>query len=100
MRILVLDDAGVRHEFFRGWLRPMGHALVEALTAADAIAALDTISTFDVAFLDHDLGAGPDGKVVVSHIIAMPRERQPRLVVVHSANEEHAPASVGAAGVR
>lgn len=85
MRILILDDAGVRHEFFRGWLQPQGHVLVEALTAAEAITTLDG-GRFDVAFLDHDLGAGPDGKIVASHIVKMSAAARPNLVVVHSAN--------------
>lgn len=95
MKILFLDDMKIRHDSF---LRNhIGHEVVQVWTADQARSALDK-DVFDIACLDHDLaeehylqfeteeyspGTGMD---VVDHICAMPEEKRPKRVIVHSLN--------------
>jgi ActR/RegA family two-component response regulator len=85
MRVLVLDDEEYRHKEFAR--RFAGQDLVAARTAGEAIRALEG-PPFNLAQLDHDLGTrnNGDGMCVAEAIAAMPRERRPRFVVVHSFN--------------
>jgi CheY-like chemotaxis protein len=59
MNILVLEDSQERMKFFRRWC--IGHTLVEAVTAQQAIKAIDE-TVFDLIFLDHDLGIDDQGQ--------------------------------------
>lgn len=84
MRFLVLDDEQYRHDEFERRFR--GHDVVHARTVAEAIGALSG-ERFDQVCLDHDLGDDHGtGQDVADHIAAMPRDRSPRTVVVHSFN--------------
>jgi len=90
MRILFLDDDDNRHRAFSRWLTP-GHDVVFVHTAAEAIQAL-TSQSFDIAFLDHDLG----GEVMVTRVentgyeVTLWMEAHellcPAVVVLHSMN--------------
>lgn len=107
MRILTLDDMESRHVSFRQWYG--NHHLAETWTAPEAIKALDeSVRPFDLVHLDHDLAeehyltlsegmhetrqpgmaeyAPGTGMDVVDHIIKMPADRRPHLVIVHSYN--------------
>ena len=98
MRVLFLDDAESRHNYFRG--QSIGHSVDHVWTAAEAIEALNTREPYDVACLDHDLEAAhypgmaeagivattPTGQAVADHIASMPEEKRPRRVIVHSFN--------------
>lgn len=87
MKVLFLEDdesriAKARREF-------VGHVLVVATTAQEAIAALD-VHRFDLASLDHDLGGTQmaesnenSGYAVAKYIAAM---ETPPFVIVHSFN--------------
>lgn len=92
MRVLFLDDSHERHRACKHCL--IGHDAHYAFSAAEAISMLKG-ERFDLACLDHDLdelaAAGMEprektGMHVAEHIVAMPRERRPRAVLVHSMN--------------
>lgn len=99
MRILFLDDSKERQRSFM--MANIGHVIVQAWTAREAIAALESGERFDLASLDHDLdwqataGLTPleeTGHVVARYIAAMPRDKRPRMVRVHSHNTVAGPA--------
>lgn len=95
MKIFVLDDSPLRLDIFR---RRFGgeHTVVTAQTAANAIEILSEQS-FDMIFLDHDLGGKPPeyygqdcdpnhpntGSEVVRWMAKNPA---PRHIIVHSRN--------------
>lgn len=91
MKILVLDDMKHRLECFYAWY---GHheGYRESKTAEKAVRILSIFSPFDVVFLDHDLNDkhydgiddGETGYAVCQHIVELPEQLRPRLVVVHS----------------
>lgn len=105
MKILFLDDMQQRHDTFRR--NHIGSDVLHAYTAEEANRSLDN-QVWDVASLDHDLceehyltmseGQSEDvipghkayspgtGMDVVDHIVAMPPEKRPRAVIVHSMN--------------
>jgi|SRR5580692_7551499 hypothetical protein len=100
MRILFLDDM---EERYRAWwdTNHLGNDIVWAKTAEEAIAALapDDHHRFDLVTLDHDLAdehyqkqhAGEDtGQEVAKFIVAMPLERRPKRVKIHSWNRDGA----------
>jgi CheY-like chemotaxis protein len=93
MRILFLDDNEERHKAFMR--ANIGNNVDHVWSAREAIEAIDLNEPYDVASLDHDLdwkaqaGMRPleeTGMVVAHHIASMPKERQPRQVIVHSFN--------------
>lgn len=94
MRVLFLDDSHERQKRFK--MHRIGSVLVQAYTYEEAIKALDENPPFDEAHLDHDLSdlaaAGkPDpgertGTDVAKHIAAMPAERRPLRIILHSFN--------------
>jgi len=106
MRILFLDDMLDRHQAFRR--NRIGHDITHVETAPEAIAVLKRSEPFDIVQLDHDLaeehylkaseglseerregeaeylcGTGMD---VVDFICTMPKEKRPKLVIIHSWN--------------
>lgn len=93
MRILFLDDDKERHRRFK--MNRIGMNITQAWTCAEACALLSA-TVFDVAHLDHDLSdaaasgqPGPNEKTgthVAEYIAAMPEDRRPRAVVIHSFN--------------
>jgi CheY-like chemotaxis protein len=115
MRILTLDDAEERQHVFARWFVEHDHFVT--FTAHAAIDLLDKMPRFDLVHLDHDLaeehyltlseGLSEDalipklrekiscmvgtGMDVVDHIVGMPEERRPQVVVVHSYNIVRAP---------
>lgn len=95
-RVLFLDDDPARRDLF---LTECTGLLTAACSHAEAVAALRE-TVFDVAFLDRDLGDFPGGQFAgycehqettgedtARFIAAMPTERRPGLVVVHSWNQ-------------
>lgn len=86
MKILVLDDNIDRHvDFIRRWRDK--HTIVNVGNFEEAVHALQYGSPFDVLHLDHDLGEKRNGTDVVRYLIhAVPRQKWPQQVVVHSQN--------------
>jgi len=91
MKILILDDDDTRHTLFKQ--NYSKHDLVHTYTADEAIDALKR-GTYDVVFLDHDLGGKqmvdswgeePTGYTVAKWM-AMNPERKPGQVYIHSLN--------------
>jgi CheY-like chemotaxis protein len=94
VRILFLDDDPSRHEEFQRQLLGLGTDITAVLTSDEAIAALKA-GTFDVIFLDHDLGgqiyvpSGPGtGFEVAQRLVETPNKTAQ--VIVHSINEQGA----------
>lgn len=93
-KILFLDDTEDRHEKFR--TERIGMDITAVWNYADACAAL-MITRFDLAYLDHDLselaaaGRPAEGEKTGTHvaefIAAMPAERRPKFVILHSWND-------------
>ena len=93
MKILFLDDMEVRHQHFR--MQSIGSIVTHVYDAKSAIDKLSTES-FDVASLDHDLSVDtimlmPDkgegsGYDVALFIAALPPDRRPATVIIHSLN--------------
>jgi CheY-like chemotaxis protein len=91
MRILVLDDDFRRHDWFDANIE--AHDAV--WSAKDARDALQDNPRYDLVFLDHDLAEdykvvpavwGEDGRTVATFIAAMPEDRKPGMVHIHSSN--------------
>ena len=96
MKILVLDDDEYRHRAFGKFLA--GHYVVYTWNATGALEALKG-SKFDMMFLDHDLqdfndGVESTGMDVVKGIVALPDDKLPGEVIVHSWNVSEAPRMV------
>lgn len=103
MRILIVDDEQLRHDFFaRSYA---GDEVVHAYGFYEATDALDKGQKFDIIQLDHDLGdhRTPDHMVEmygryeltgwhVAHHLAMemPYDKRPNKVIVHSVNPDGA----------
>jgi hypothetical protein len=96
MRVLVLDDMEPRHQFFRACF--IGVDVTHAYTYEEAVAALGG-DKFDWAFLDRDLtekqtlgyvDREKTGEDVANVIAAMPLEKRPDHVVIHSLNSSGA----------
>ena len=111
MLVLVLDDLDMRHEIIGGMLKKLGHKSVHVKDFYEAIKALEE-NVFDEMFLDHDLehyvSHTTGGRVecefhngiflppkgcyeltgldVVHRIVALPTERLPKKVTIHSWN--------------
>ena len=111
MRILVLDDDDVRHEYFARQFA--NHDILHVHTYSECLNALLNNDWYDVVFLDHDLNdhgyrsvaderanyfqrsltrfSRPgllDGRDVVEDMVKMlPPEKVPSQVVVHSWND-------------
>ena len=86
-KVLVLDDEPGRHKLFAEIFRDA--EITQAWNQFEAECALSPrcVDVFDVATLDHDLGMNAgDGLAVARFIVAMPGERRPRQVLVHSSN--------------
>lgn len=74
----------------------IGCVLTQAFTYAEAIKALEEEPQFDEAYLDHDLSekaaaGSPDqgektGADVARYIAAMPKEKIPKIIYIHSFN--------------
>lgn len=90
MKILILDDDMNRHIIFNRKL--IGHLVTNVTTAKEAIYKLQTES-FDIVFLDHDLG----GEIFVSSShentgysvakwLSELKDRQPERIIIHSLN--------------
>lgn len=101
MRILILDDDDMRHNYFRRELA--NHEVVHAHTYDEACDALSSQDRFDTVFLDHDLNFEQyrsvqkcddgyevelDGKDAAHYLVGrVPQEKRPGQIVVHSWNE-------------
>ncbi len=70
MKLLVVEDNELNRKLLRAVLRLKGHTAEEAVTAAEAIAALSRIPAPDVVLLDIDIPGG--GITVASHIQSTP----------------------------
>lgn len=94
MKILFLDDDSQRHARFRA--RSIGKVIHHVSTYEDAVVFLVQKGPYDEVWLDHDLSeeaaAGQpkpgekNGMDVVNFILALPMERQPQVVIIHSLN--------------
>jgi CheY-like chemotaxis protein len=93
MRVLILDDDQERHEAFAFRFAGRGTTAVHVHSAVEAVEALSdaSLERFGLAQLDHDLDPDfrsntPNGLIVAEYIAAMPVERRPAFVVIHSWN--------------
>jgi len=87
MRIFILDDEALRHDYFE--TKYAGHVCVHTYTGEEALTRLRSEPRFDVATLDHDLGPGIDGTEVAKTLVdpeRFPPEKLPAVIVVHSFN--------------
>ena len=93
MKILILEDSQERMKQFRE--RLVGHEVVIVEESRDCIVQLQN-STWDVLFLDHDLGgqtmveSGPGTGYEVARWLEANPQRQPPHIVVHSFNPDGA----------
>ncbi len=97
MKILVLDDEKVRHDWFKDFFaKEFNDVPVELHHAWHANTARDLMFAhqFDVVFFDHDLGVGcPDGSEAAAMVCDEPQLfNRPRIVFVHSHNPSGADA--------
>lgn len=89
MKILVLDDSVERQIAFKAWLDSDDVTCIE--TAKECIDLLDS-QTWNVVFLDHDLGgetmvsSGPGTGYEVAQWLVDHPDKIPGQVVVHSMN--------------
>ncbi len=89
MRILILDDREVRHDYFRDLYKD--HNLTHVYTSKECIEQLQT-NSFDVVSLDHDLGdqemveSGPNTGYEVALWLKENQDKQPRIIFLHSLN--------------
>lgn len=93
-KILFLDDDATRHARFRK--THIGEDVTYVWGYHECVEELESGTVFDVAQLDHDLseeaamGKPPDGEKtgtdVAKYIAAMPEEKRPKLIVIHSFN--------------
>ena len=110
-RIFVLDDSPERHAAFRNWLSSPNIFLSIASDFASAISTVEGEGPFDTWFLDHDLNEFEscskiaDGygfreltglDFVRTVISTLPKEKRPKLVIVHSWSDTGAKAMVDA----
>ena len=79
-KILFIDDEEVRHKLMSK--KYYGHNITYVKTAKEAFKALKN-DTFDVIFLDHDLGTDKTGADIAERIKKMKIKSQ---VIVHSLN--------------
>ncbi len=99
LKVLFLDDDQERHNSFYKELKRQSidsrdaeiYPVFGIMDAQDELQA--NAAFFDIAFLDHDLGGQHmvarregTGTIVAEYIAAMPKDQQPKLVVVHSFN--------------
>lgn len=87
MRVLILDDEQIRHDYFSVKYEDVDH--VHVYTGEEALDILRREPSFDVATLDHDLGGGMNGAAVARAMVdpeQLPKDKLPPLVVVHSFN--------------
>lgn len=98
MRILVLDDLEVRHAVIGKMLRRREHEVVHVYNYDDAVSALRG-ERFDEMYLDHDLECYVQemygsreltGAHVAREITALPAEKHPARIVIHSWNVDGA----------
>lgn len=89
MKILILDDDQIRHDFFNRAL--FGENITNVYTADQCIDVLRN-EKFDIAFLDHDLGgqvmvgSGPKTGYQVACFLEMTPHLKPPRVIIHSLN--------------
>jgi CheY-like chemotaxis protein len=70
MKLLLVEDNDLNRKLLRELLRHRGHETEEAVTAAEAIAALSRTPAPDVVLLDIDIPGS--GLTVVSHVQSTP----------------------------
>jgi len=86
VNILIVEDDPVRADWFSDIFEPMGF---DVRLAVDAAQALDQLreTTFDILFLDHDLGMGLNGSQLLFKVLCGPKTfRRPKHVWIHSEN--------------
>lgn len=98
MKLLFLDDDKNRHEMTKKMF--IGVDIRHVWTAEEAIKALNE-EHFDEVSLDHDLGGSlthgtlpgvgeGSGYDVACHLAALPMEKLPKTIIIHSWNPEGA----------
>lgn len=90
MKILILDDREIRHEYFKKLY--IQHDLTHVYTSKECIDQLN-INKFDVVFLDHDLGgtdnfeeSGDNTGYEVAKWLRKNEGKQPNQIILHSFN--------------
>jgi CheY-like chemotaxis protein len=89
MRVLIVDDEKIRHEEFDKKLGRMfgnNYESAHAYSANDAIKILEEQQTFDVIFLDHDLGLDYKNGKDVSEYLKLHPSKQATDIIIHSGN--------------
>lgn len=87
MRVFILEDNEYRGQTLVKFFTEQGHEVMWVKTYKTAIDALNEQPKFDEMSLDHDLGLTyHTGVHVAQHVVSLPKEKQPKLVRVHSAN--------------
>jgi len=98
-KILIVDDCEELRFALKIWFEEKGYEVTVASSGTEAISLLDN-QTFQIAILDYNLGAGPDGLNVFYHIVT---ENLPvKTLFITSELEDgnlHEACSYGACGV-
>jgi hypothetical protein len=84
MNILILDDDSVRHEYFAERFRD--HDVWHCYDVPRFRRLYRSGRSWDVVYLDHDLGTEETGMTAVDFMVELRDERRPDRVVVHSWN--------------
>lgn len=94
MKILILEDSPEYGRMLSRQFKSNHIMPVVAANAQEAIKLLDESNRFEVATLDHDLGAldGTTGQDVARHIVSMEKTKRPGRIYVHSRNNAGAEA--------
>ena len=77
--ILVLDDEDIVRKFICAALSSEGYAVLEATSAAEAIAVANQAAVIDLLIADHLLKDGSSGPDAANRIV----RRHPRMQVLH-----------------
>ena len=95
MKVFILDDSKERLQTFKSKL--IGHVVVTAMTASEAISILEQEPPFTNIFLDHDLGdrvmvpSGPGtGYEVAQWLAQHPEKTDSCDIIIHSFNPDGA----------
>jgi CheY-like chemotaxis protein len=88
MFALLVEDSPPLGRAMMRLLQSKGYQVHWVATATDAVERLLAGQHhYDLATLDHDLGAGPTGEVVAKHIAGLAPDHRPARVEVHSGND-------------
>ena len=89
MRILVVDDEEYRHEFFKRAYASLDNVLIQCYSYESALLEISsTPNSFDLIFLDHDLGDSGSGYDLAKFIVREidPKKSPDLEIFLHSMN--------------